>query len=145
MKATLTNYRQSPRKVRLLADLIKGKTVAQAEIELTFADKRAALPVLKLLKSAAANAENNFSLGLSGLVVKDVRVDKGIVLNRIMHRAMGRAFRINKRTSHITISVGTENTPPPRANRRAPQHTAATVATPASGDTATSDDAADKE
>ena len=102
MKATLSNYRQSPRKVRLVADLIKGKSIAIAETELAFLVKRAATPFHKLLMSAVANA---LQAGASkdALYVKDVRVDKGVTLKRSMPRAMGRASRINKRASHVII------------------------------------------
>lgn len=105
MKAILKNYRQSPRKVRLVATLIKGKSVAMAERELQFLVKRASDPILKLLQSAIANAKQNSNIEREGLVVKDVRVDKGIVLKRMMPRAMGSASRINKRTSHIVITL----------------------------------------
>jgi large subunit ribosomal protein L22 len=105
MKATLANYRQSPRKVRLLADLVRGKNVAQAEIELSFASKRAALPILNLIQSAIANAQNNFQIGKADLIIKEIRVDKGIVLKRIEPRAFGRAYRINKRSSHVSVTL----------------------------------------
>lgn len=104
MKATLANYRQSPRKVRLVANLIKGKRVSDADLELTFLVKRAGLPIKKLLASAVANAKNA-GTDADNLIVKDVRVDKGIVLKRFMPRAFGRASRINKRTSHVTLTL----------------------------------------
>ncbi len=102
MKAFLKNYRQSPRKVRLVADLVKGKKIDEAMLELDFLVKRASLPILKLIKSAVANAK---VLGMdeANLIVKDLRVDKGIVMKRMMPRAMGRGARINKRTSHVTV------------------------------------------
>lgn len=109
MKATLANYRQSPRKVRLLADLVRGKNVAQAEIELSFASKRAALPILKLIQSAIANAQNNFQVGKTDLIIKEIRVDKGIVLKRIQPRAFGRAYRINKRSSNVSVILAPKN------------------------------------
>jgi len=101
--ASLKNYRQSPRKVRLLADLVKGKKVANAITILRFANKRAAGPVVKLVESAVANAKNNFNIGTENLYVTELRVDKGIVLKRMMPRARGNAARINKRTSHILV------------------------------------------
>ncbi len=104
MKAYLKNYRQSPRKVRLVADLIKGKNVAQAIVSLDFLPKRASLPLKKLLVSAVANAKNQ-GLGEANLFVKELRVDKGIVMKRMMPRAMGRGARINKRTSNVSLLV----------------------------------------
>jgi large subunit ribosomal protein L22 len=103
MKAILKNYRQSPRKVRLVADVIKGKKVADAKVQLQFLVKRAALPFEKLLDSALANARQNFNTDSADLYIKDVRVDKGVVLKRIMPRARGSASRINKRTSNLVI------------------------------------------
>ncbi len=106
MKAFLKNYRQSPRKVRLVADVVRGKEVGKALDILKFVNKRAALPVEKLIRSAVANAKNT---GVSGtLVVKSIAVDKGIVQKRFMPRARGAAARINKRSSHITIELGTK-------------------------------------
>lgn len=104
MKAFLKNYRQSPRKVRLVANLIKGKNTKIALVELDFLPKRAGLPIKKLLLSAIANATN---LGISkdNLFIKELRVDKGIVMKRMMPAAMGTGHRINKRTSHITLSL----------------------------------------
>lgn len=109
MKAVLKNYRQSPRKVRLVANLIKGKDVATAEAQLSFLIKRSALPFSKLLASAVANAHQNFNIEKENLVVREVRVDKGIVMKRSMPRAMGRASRINKRSSHIVLVLAEKN------------------------------------
>jgi large subunit ribosomal protein L22 len=105
MKAFLKNYRQSPRKVRLVADLIKGKNIADALVSLDFLVKRSSTPVKKLLESAIANA---VALGndKENLFIKEIRVDKGIVMKRMMPRAMGSGARINKRTSHITLVLG---------------------------------------
>ena len=102
MKAFLKNYRQSPRKVRLVADLVKGKNVDQAIVSLDFLAKRAGLPIKKLLLSAVANAKQ-IGAEKENLFIKELRVDKGIVMKRMMPRAMGRGARINKRTSHITL------------------------------------------
>lgn len=104
MKAFLKNYRQSPRKVRLVAELIKGKRVAEAFIHLNSMPKRAALPIEVLLASAVANAKN---LGIStdNLWVENVTVNKGIVMKRSMPRARGSASRINKRTSHVMLTL----------------------------------------
>lgn len=106
MKATLDTYRQSPRKVRLLVDLIRGKKVADALTRLQFADKRAAPIVSKLLRSAVANATNSTAVSVDDLFVKEAMVDKGVTMKRIMPRARGSAARINKRTSHIKIVLG---------------------------------------
>lgn len=107
MKAVLKNYRQSPRKVRLLADLVRGKKVEKALETLSFVNKRASDPFAKLIRSAVANAQ---SLGVSpdALVIKKVAVDKGMVLKRFMPRARGSASRIHKRNSHISIELGTK-------------------------------------
>src|SRR4051812_5986409 len=105
MKAFLKNYRQSPRKVRLVAGLVRGKSVADAIAELDFLAKRAGLPMKKLLLSAVANAKN-MGTDVENLFIKEVRVDKGIVMKRMMPAAMGTGHRINKRTSHINILLG---------------------------------------
>lgn len=107
MKAILKNYRQSPRKVRLIADLVRGKDVKKALDMLTFVNKRASLPFMKLIKSAEANAKSQ-GVDVSALIVKSVAVDKGTVLKRIMPRARGVAARINKRNSHIKVELGTK-------------------------------------
>ncbi|MCX6716639.1 MAG: 50S ribosomal protein L22 [Candidatus Taylorbacteria bacterium] len=101
--ASLKNYRQSPRKVRLVASLVKGKGVAEAISTLEYTAKRASKELLDLLKSAVANAKNNHSLDVNTLFIKDFRVDVGVTLKRMMPRARGSGSRINKRTSHITI------------------------------------------
>ncbi len=103
MKAYLDSYRQSPRKVRLLADLVRGKKVDKAATLLQFADKKAADAVVKLLNSAVANAKNNFNIEKDNLIVKDIVVNAGKTLKRRRPRARGSAFPINKRTSHISI------------------------------------------
>ncbi len=104
MKAFLKNYRQSPRKVRLVANLIKGKNINLALSELDFLPKRAGLPIKKLLLSAVANATSN-GISKDNLFIKELRVDKGIVMKRMMPAAMGTGHRINKRTSHITLAL----------------------------------------
>lgn len=105
MRAFLKNYRQSPRKVRLVANLVKGKDVSTALVELDFLAKRASDPIKKLLSSAIANAKQ-FGLEKENLFVKELRVDKGIVMKRMLPAAMGSAHRINKRTSHVTLVLG---------------------------------------
>jgi large subunit ribosomal protein L22 len=101
MKASLNNYRQAPRKVRLIADLIQGKSAVQAQGILSHLIKRGALPMKKLLDSAVANA----GVSADSLIVKSARVDKGVVIKRWMPRAMGRAFPIHKHTSKVVIEL----------------------------------------
>ncbi len=105
MKATLKNYRQSPRKVRLIADLVRGKRVADALTTLQFVDKRAAGPFAKVITSAAANATQH-GKNVDALVITRVSVDKGVTMKRFMPRARGSASRINKRNSHISVELG---------------------------------------
>lgn len=107
MKAFLKNYRQSPRKVRLIADLVRGKKVPQALDTLKFVNKRASDPFAKLIRSAEANAKAQ-GADLSSLVITKVTVDKGTVFKRFMPRARGSASRINKRNSHISVELGTK-------------------------------------
>ncbi len=102
MKAFLKNYRQAPRKVRLVASLIRGKSVPQAESLLKFLPKRAGEPIMKLMLSAVASAKQT-GAEKENLFVKEIMVDKGIVMKRMMPAAMGTGHRINKRTSHIRI------------------------------------------
>jgi len=101
--AKLRYLRISPRKVRLVTDLIKGLTVEKAERQLRFLTKKAARPILKLLNSAVANAQNDANLTKENLKVAKVIVGSGPVLKRWRARAMGRAAPIMKRTSHITL------------------------------------------
>jgi len=108
MKAFLKNYRQSPRKVRLVADLIKGKRVSEAFTQLQNLPKRAALPIEKLLASAVANAKN-VGVNTEDLYVANVTVNEGLVMKRSMPRARGSASRINKRTSHIMLTLIEKN------------------------------------
>ncbi len=105
MRATLSNLRISPRKVRLVANLVKGKKVAEALAQLAFLTKRSAAPVAKLLNSAIANAVNNQKAIKEDLVVQNVTVNKNVTLKRMMPRAHGRAARINKRTSQIVVTL----------------------------------------
>ena len=105
MKAFLKNYRQSPRKVRLHADLVRGKKVSEALTTLQFVDKRAADPFAKVIKSAVANAADQ-GQNVENLVVKTVTVNKGVTYRRMMPRARGSASRINKRNSHIRVELG---------------------------------------
>ncbi len=101
--AHLRSYRQSPRKVRLVAGLLGGKSVTNALQELTFLDKRASLPIKKLIESAVANAKNTLGVEVTNLFIKELRVDKAPVLKRSMPRARGSAFPIHKHSSHISV------------------------------------------
>ena len=115
--ARLRNLRMSPRKVRLVIDLVRGKAVGPAITQLEFLRKDAALPVLKLLKSAMANAEHNFKLDAGTLRVKTVTADAGPTLKRFRPRAHGSAAPIRKRMTHITLVLSDE--PPVPSKREA--------------------------
>lgn len=108
MKAELKNYRQSPRKVRLVANAVRGKKIENALIDLQFLGKRAALPFAKLINSAVANAAHNDKASVEGLVIKNISVTKGPTLKRIRPRSRGMANRINKRTSVLKVELGTK-------------------------------------
>lgn len=105
VKAVAKYVRISPRKVRQVVDLIRGKGVGEAFAILKFTPNVSAVAVEKVLKSAVANAEHNNELTADNLVVKEVFVDQGPTLKRFSARAMGRADQIRKRSSHITIVV----------------------------------------
>ncbi len=104
-KARLRHLRIAPRKVRLLADLVRGKPVGQALATLKFTPKAASMPMVKLLKSAIANAEDRSKgqVNVDKLFVQTINVDQGPTLRRFLTRAMGRATRMNKKTSHVTV------------------------------------------
>ena len=104
-KATAKTIRTSPRKTRLVVDLIRGKQVGEAISILKFSPNKAAGIVEKVLMSAIANAENNFDLDVEDLVVSEVFVNEGPTMKRFRPRAKGSASPINKRTSHITVVV----------------------------------------
>ena len=104
-RAVLRYARISPRKVKIVCDLIRGKSVAQATAILMQTPKAASEYLLKLLKSAAANAENNHGMDPEKLYVSETFANPGPIIKRMMPRAQGRAYRINKRTSHITVVV----------------------------------------
>ena len=101
-KAQLNNYRQSPRKTRLVADIVRGKKIEDAITVLSFISKRASLPIQKLLASALANAKN-LSLSTENLIVKEISVNDGATLYRRRPRSKGMANPIRKRTSHISV------------------------------------------
>ena len=103
--AKLSGYRQAPRKVRLVAGLVRGKSVENAIVELNHRAKRAAPVFVKLIQSAVANAKSQ-GMDVKTLIISELRVDKGPVLKRSRPRAQGRAFPIHKHTSHIMITLG---------------------------------------
>lgn len=107
MKAELTSYNQSPRKVRLVTDLVKGKKVQDALNTLSFLPKRASLPIKKLIESAIANATVKGE-DRSNLVIKDLRVDSAGMLVRFMPRAMGRAAPVRKRKSRVIVELASK-------------------------------------
>ncbi len=107
-KAILKRFRQAPRKVRMVADMIRGRNVGDALSILRFQPRKAARMLSKVLTSAIANATHNEKADADDLVVKHVAIDPGPVEKRWLARSMGRANRINRRTSHVTIEVATE-------------------------------------
>jgi len=102
-KAQLKNLRISPRKVRLVTNLIKGMAVENALTQLRFSTKKSSRDVEKLLRSAIANARNNFGLNVENLYISDIQVGEGPTLKRWLPRAFGRATQLLKRSSHIYI------------------------------------------
>jgi large subunit ribosomal protein L22 len=102
-KAAAKYIRISPRKVRIVAKNIKGLTVENALSQLTYTPKKAATIMQKVLNSALANAEQNSEIDVDTLYVKSIYVDEGPIAKRWRPRAMGRATRIRKRTSHVTV------------------------------------------
>ncbi len=105
VRAVAKYVRISPRKVRIVMDLIRGKSVADALAILKFTPKRGAVLITKVLNSAVANAENNFDMDAENLFVTKCFVDQGPTIKRIHPRSRGQAFSILKRTSHITVIV----------------------------------------
>jgi len=100
--ASLKNYRQAPRKVRLVADLVRGKSAVRALALLETLPKRASEPMAKLIKSAIANAKD---VSAADLYVSKIAVNGGIVFKRMMPRARGKGAQILKRTSHVTLEL----------------------------------------
>jgi large subunit ribosomal protein L22 len=101
--ASINNLRQSPRKVRSVANLVRGKDAVVALNTLTFLSKKGANPLFTLLNSALANAKHTHNLEKEGLMIKELRVDTAKTLKRSMPRARGSAFPINKRCSHVLL------------------------------------------
>ncbi len=108
IRASIDTYNQSPRKVRLVTDLVKGKKADDAIAELSFLSKRAAEPVKKLIQSAVANAKSRGE-NTENLRIEDIRVDSAGMLVRFMPRAMGRAAPIRKRRSRIVVRLSTDS------------------------------------
>src|ERR671930_2506667 len=105
VRASAKYLRTAPRKVRLVADQVRGLTVPEARTLLDFSARGAARDVGKLVASAAANAENNHDLVADDLRIAEIRVDQGPTLKRWRPRARGRATRIDKRTSHVSVAL----------------------------------------
>src|SRR5689334_17834644 len=104
-QAVLKYVRMSPKKARAVADLVRGKKVDEALNILKFSTRKTAKVIRKVLESAIANAENNHGADVDELKVREIYIDEGPVLKRTMPRAKGRADRISKPTSHITVRV----------------------------------------
>lgn len=103
--AKLNYLKIAPRKVRLIANTLKGLSVQEAQAQLLIRRQRAAKPLLKLLNSAVANAKNLKNIDQSKLFIKDLKIDQGPILKRFLPRAMGRATPIHKKMSHITLTL----------------------------------------
>lgn len=108
IKVQLKHLRIAPRKVRLVSDLVKKKTVTQADVQLRHLPNRAGEPILKLIHSGAANAKHNFGIEKEELVVKELFVNQGSVLKRVFPKAFGRATPIRKQSSHVTLVLETK-------------------------------------
>jgi len=108
-KAKVNNIRISARKARLVADLVRNKNVKDAMNILKFTNKKVAPIMLKVLKSAQANAVNNFNMNEEELYISQIFVNEGSIMKRLRPRAMGRADIIHKKSSHITIEVSDRN------------------------------------
>jgi large subunit ribosomal protein L22 len=104
-KVYLRYLRIAPRKVRLVADLIRGQRVDKAQVTLNFTNKKAALPILKLLKQAVSNARTKLDVQEDNLYISKITVDEGPKLKRQLPRARGRADIMHKKTSHITLII----------------------------------------
>lgn len=107
----LKHLKISPRKVRLVADMIRGKKIDEAQVILGFAVKKGADPILKLLNSAVANVKNNSKKEIDSLFISKITVDEGPIAKRIMPRAKGRGDRIMKRSSHVTLVLDEKRGP----------------------------------
>ena len=117
VKAQLNNLRMAPRKVRAIVNLVKGKNVNDAISQLEYFVRRPSEPMKKLLNSAVANAENNFSMVKDNLYIKEFIVNEGVKLKRFRAKGFGRAESIQKKTSHVKVVLG-ERTPGLRTERK---------------------------
>ena len=117
--ASLKNHRISPRKVRVVADMIRGKGVIEAKTILANVDKKARHPLADLIDSAVANASHNHKLDKATLFVKEIRIDQGYVLRRSMPVSRGSAHPIKKRTSHMSITLASIEAKPAKAKKAA--------------------------
>ncbi len=117
-KAQARGVGVSPMKARRVVDLIRGMGANDALVTLQFAPQAASEPVGKVLASAVANAVNNYQLRADDLVITAAYVDEGPTMKRIRPRAQGRAYRVRKRTSHITVIVSDDNETPAAAGRK---------------------------
>jgi large subunit ribosomal protein L22 len=122
INASLHNYRISPRKLRLAANLVRGKSADEAILILSNTPKRGADPLVVLIQSAIANAKNNFQIERDTLVVKELRIDGGQVLKRSMPRSRGMANPIKKRTSNVSLVLA------PKIEKPAPKKAEKAVA-----------------
>lgn len=104
--ASVRHFRVTARKARYVADMVRGKSVEEATRILSYCPRSAAKPMLRLLRSAAANAEYLGEYDLDRLYVRRIQVDEGITMKRFLPRSMGRVNRIRKRTSHIVVELG---------------------------------------
>jgi large subunit ribosomal protein L22 len=125
--AHLNYLHMAPRKVRRIAHTLKGLSVMEAEAQLLLRPQRSAEPLLKLLRSAAANAKNNGKMNGEKLVVEEIFVNQGAMMKRMLPRAMGRATPIQKKMSHVTIRLAEKDavaaprfviTPPPKKDKK---------------------------
>lgn len=123
--AKLNNLRTAPRKVRLVVDMIRWKGTTKAQNILNFATQKSAGPVLKLLNQAIANAKNNFQLDPENLFISKITVDEGPKMKRWRARARGQAFEIQKKTSHITITLDEVEPTEKKAKKEATKKTVA--------------------
>jgi large subunit ribosomal protein L22 len=105
VRASSRYVRTAPRKVRVVADQVRGMGVDEAIAMLRFSPRGASVPVMKLIQSAAANAENNHDLDPEDMVISEISVDEGPTLRRFRARARGRATRIEKRTCHVKLAI----------------------------------------
>lgn len=130
VKARVKYLRIAPRKTRLLADVIRGLSVNEAEARLILASQRSSEPLLKLLRSAVANARNNFKIDPAKLYVRMISVDQGPKFKRYMPRARGSVSKIEKKTSHVNLVLGVRETakesrfriaPPAKKTKKTPE------------------------